>query len=531
MGSLTINGETHQVVVPVDSTGEPAKSQAAFRGFASFNRPADSAPYLVGDTVGAAGAGGAVIKLAGIGRAGAHCEIQSVQIKMSGSAVPSGMGAGFRVHFFTAQPINANDNDPFSGSDIDRRIYIDYIDIPTLELIGGGFLTKTNKTDRIRFQLISTDIWAEIVTLASNAFTPTPSASIELNVRGVVTGVPTDTVGNPLYLSSALFLTDTSYRKADQLPAVSWRFAEDRSLTDRIRGLTLPFTRTTTRTFVQADGTWGTVGINEPAFSYLNGVSSGLDIWDPRTNLFLNSEAPATQSITVTAATHTLSFKGTGTVTLTGTSTAGPLVGTGANDRVQLSFTPSAGTLTLTLSGDVREPQLELGTAAGPYIPTAAAAATRAGDICLLTDLSCYDPAGGVFYIEYISPVGATGVTRNVITLSDGTTANRALSIGGNATGGQVLAVSAGGVTQTSIVSTVSAGSLVKSAVLLATDNIGYAVNGGTPGTDTSATLPVPTQLRIGAGAPGAGLLNSTIARLDYYAPGAAASFLQRMTA
>jgi len=66
---------------------------------------------------------------------------------------------------------------------------------------------------------------------------------------------------------------------------------------------------------------------------------------------------------------------------------------------------------------------------------------------------------------------------------------------------------------------------------LLATDNIGYAVNGGTPGTDTSATLPVPTQLRIGAGAPGAGLLNSTIARLDYYAPGAAASFLQRMTA
>jgi hypothetical protein len=435
------------------------------------------------------------------------------------------MAGGFRVHFFVAEPVPAADNAAFASDPIDRKIHVGFIDIPTLAVVGGGFLRATNNTDVIRFQSLNEDIWVQIVTLTGNGLTPVSGAQIDINVRGLAVGLPSTTVGVQPWLSNII------YRKAEQLPEVSWRFAEDRSLTDRIRGLTLPFTRTTERTFNRADDTWGRVGINEPAFSYLNGVSVGLDLWDFSTGLFLNPAAPATQSITVTAATHTLSFKGTGTVTLTGASTAGPLVGTGAKNRVQLPFTPSAGTLTLTLGGDVREPQLELGTAAGPYIPGDGAAVTRTGDICLLTDLSWYDPAGGVFYVEYISPVGATGVTRNVVTLSDGTTANRALSIGSNAAGGQVLNVTAGGVTQTSIASTVSAGSFVKSATLLATDNIGYAVNGGTPGTDTSATLPVPTQLRIGAGAPGAGLLNSTIARLDYYAPGAAASFLQRMTA
>ena len=48
-----------------------------------------------------------------------------------------------------------------------------------------------------------------------------------------------------------------------------------------------------------------------------------------RTNLLLNSAALATQGVTVSAATaYTLSFKGTGTVTLSGVSSAGPLVGT-----------------------------------------------------------------------------------------------------------------------------------------------------------------------------------------------------------
>lgn len=93
-------------------------------------------------------------------------------------------------------------------------------------------------------------------------------------------------------------------------------------------------------------------------------------------NLLLNSATLSTQNITSVAAPYTLHFTGTGTVTLSGTSTAGPLVGTGANDRVSLTFTPTAGTLTLTVSGTVTTAQLELGTKANPYIPTTSAAAS-----------------------------------------------------------------------------------------------------------------------------------------------------------
>lgn len=78
-----------------------------------------------------------------------------------------------------------------------------------------------------------------------------------------------------------------------------------------------------------------------------------------RRNLLLNTDTLATQNVTVTAVSHVLSFTGTGTITLSGVSTAGPLVGTGVNDRVSLTFTPTAGTLTLTVSGSVKFAQLE----------------------------------------------------------------------------------------------------------------------------------------------------------------------------
>jgi len=80
-----------------------------------------------------------------------------------------------------------------------------------------------------------------------------------------------------------------------------------------------------------------------------------------------DTDTMTTQTITVTAAQHRLSFQGTGTVTLSGASTSGPLVGTGASDIVGLTFTPSAGSLTLTVSGTVEIAQLELGSSRSTY--------------------------------------------------------------------------------------------------------------------------------------------------------------------
>ena len=103
-----------------------------------------------------------------------------------------------------------------------------------------------------------------------------------------------------------------------------------------------------------------------------------------RTQLLHTTDTLVTQSYTVTAVPHTLHFTGTGTITLSGVSTAGPLVGTGTGEqnRVSLTFTPTAGTLTVTPSGDVSDAQLEVGSTPSSYIPNLAASGTvtRAAD-------------------------------------------------------------------------------------------------------------------------------------------------------
>jgi hypothetical protein len=143
------------------------------------------------------------------------------------------------------------------------------------------------------------------------------------------------------------------------------------------------------------------------------GESLGLLVEEQRTNLLLNSATLSTQSVTVAAAVNTLSFYGTGTVTLTGVSTAGPLVGTGANDRVSLTFTPTVGVLILTVSGSVTNAQLEAGASPTSYIPTTAATVTRSADVCSISgsNLTSWLTSFGenTFYTEYAKPPNVTG--------------------------------------------------------------------------------------------------------------------------
>jgi hypothetical protein len=144
------------------------------------------------------------------------------------------------------------------------------------------------------------------------------------------------------------------------------------------------------------------------------------------TNLLLNAGSSAdlvTQSVTVAASAYTLSFVGTGTVALSGTSTAGPLVGTGASNRVSLTFTPTAGTLTLTVTGSCKYAGLVLGAQPAPIIATAGSAASTAADALLMSLPLAVDEDFFMWGAAQLS--GATGGFGYIFQVDSGADTNR----------------------------------------------------------------------------------------------------------
>lgn len=154
------------------------------------------------------------------------------------------------------------------------------------------------------------------------------------------------------------------------------------------------FSRASNATYVDSSGAIQVVTNNAPRIGhhvYEGGqwVNRGILIESAqRTNVLLNSGTLSTQSVSVSATTYTLSFSGTGTVTLSN-AFSGSLAGTGAGEqnRVSLAFTPSAGTLTVTVSGTVTNAQLEQGDFASSYIPTAGSQGARAAESLLADPL------------------------------------------------------------------------------------------------------------------------------------------------
>jgi hypothetical protein len=145
--------------------------------------------------------------------------------------------------------------------------------------------------------------------------------------------------------------------------------------------------RATTATRVNASGLIESVAVNVPRIDYTNGSCPSILVEPQRTNLVFPSATLTTQTRTVTAAPNTLSFYGTGTIVLSGVHIA-TLTGTGANNRVSLTFTPTAGSLILTVTGTVTNAQLELGSYATSYIPTVASTVTRNADVISKTGIS-----------------------------------------------------------------------------------------------------------------------------------------------
>ena len=167
-------------------------------------------------------------------------------------------------------------------------------------------------------------------------------------------------------------------------------------------GSTITFTRAGTGTRINPFGAVETIAANLPRIDHdrVTGARRGLLVEGARTNLVLQSGAPATQTVSVAAAQHALSFYGTGTITLSGAHSA-TLAGTGANARAVLIFTPSAGALTLTVAGSVQLAQLEAGNCATSYIPTTTAPVTRALEVVSVAVGPWWNPDAGTILAEW----------------------------------------------------------------------------------------------------------------------------------
>jgi hypothetical protein len=350
------------------------------------------------------------------------------------------------------------------------------------------------------------------------------------------------------------------WKTARAVPSLDLRFADNKTLGDAVDGGSLvTFTRASTGTYVGSDALIQTAATNEPRFDHnpTTGESLGLLVEEARTNLLLNSATLSTQSVTVAAAANTLSFYGTGTVTLTGVSTAGPLVGTGANNRVSLTFTPTVGVLVLTVSGSVTNAQLEAGAFATSYIPTVASTVTRAADVASITGSnfsSWYNHSEGTMAVT-ASIRGGNTVVSSGLAIVNGIAKLAESAATANARGFTFnTSVSPNGYrfAQRSSITNITindtsyetiqfgkhytyGGSYVNNS----TQGLALSVDGRTVITNATAVdVPVPTRLLIGAGSTGANAgvgideyyLNGTIKRLTYWPTRLANTTLQQIT-
>jgi hypothetical protein len=163
----------------------------------------------------------------------------------------------------------------------------------------------------------------------------------------------------------------------------------------------LTFTRASSATRVNKDGLIETVATGVPRLDYSDGGCPALLLEPQQTQLYELTETMVTQTKTVTAVQHTVGFYGTGTLNFTG-AFVGSLVGTGINNRVQLTFTATAGSLISTVSGTVTKSQLVTGAYLGSYIPNITTGQiTRLADAASKTGLEGYiNSSEGVFYAE-----------------------------------------------------------------------------------------------------------------------------------
>ena len=211
------------------------------------------------------------------------------------------------------------------------------------------------------------------------------------------------------------------------------------------------------------------------------------------------------------------------TYTTVATATASPRI----YGQVNASDTVGDGTSGIFIWGA----QLEAGAFATSYIPTVASQVTRAADVAVMTGTnfsSWYNASEGSLFCE--ASRGYLAATTGLLQIDDGTNSNR-IAFQTTSTAKMRVFIVSGGVTQSSLDSSASVISNVvfKTALAYATNNVSGALNGVALATDTSATIPTVSTMRIGQGLTPLGA--AYIRQIAYYPRRLANAELQGITA
>jgi hypothetical protein len=175
-------------------------------------------------------------------------------------------------------------------------------------------------------------------------------------------------------------------------------------------------------------------------------------------------------------------------------------------------------------------PQLEQGAFATSVIPTSNAAVTRAADVATINTLSpWFNPAEGTLYAKYttfsVSQVNGT------VALSDGTNNNRMIIRATNASSQTVfIGVNDNTTVWSGVLESALANIVTNTVFAYKLNDIAWVRNGGTVGTDSSATIPVVNQLKLGVDGGGTFPLNGYLQRITYYPRRLTNSELQALT-
>ncbi|PHQ96514.1 MAG: hypothetical protein COB40_08040 [Marinosulfonomonas sp.] len=261
-------------------------------------------------------------------------------------------------------------------------------------------------------------------------------------------------------------------------------------------------TRSTDGTRIDAAGAIEVLGPNVARIDHdpLTLAPIGLLLEGARTNLFTQSDAPLTQTISLAAVPHVISFYGGGSVTLSGTFT-GVATGTGAfPSRTELLFTPSAGDLTVTLAGNVASPQLEEGDVASSYIPTTALATLRDDDITSVTLGPWFSTSQGTLVFE--GSLDSALANDRIIEIDGGATTTRISVLWNSVLGLPQFQVWEAGALQAAIAppgNSIVLGSPFRVAIAYAANDFAVSLNGSAVASDASGVMPTGlTTLRLG---------------------------------